>query len=65
MYVPDNYDLFMQHEAEQDKQLEKLPTCSCCGEPIQDEYYYEINDELYCEECMKNEYRKSTEDYEK
>ena len=65
MYIPDNYDLFEQHEAEQQDRLDKLPTCICCGEPIQDEYCYEIDDELYCEKCMNDEYRKPTEDYER
>nr|DAG37521.1 MAG TPA: Four and a half LIM, LIM domain, PROTEIN BINDING [Caudoviricetes sp.] len=50
--VPDNYDFFQQHEAEQDAKLEKCPVCSCCGDPIQDEYRYVIGDESYCEDCM-------------
>ena len=63
MYVPDNYDLFLQHQAEQDRQLERLPVCVCCDEPIQDECCYEINDELYCEECMKDTFRRQTESF--
>ena len=59
----DNYDLFLKYEAEQESRLERLPTCILCGESIQDEYCYEINDELFCEECMKDEFRKNTENY--
>jgi formylmethanofuran dehydrogenase subunit E len=52
----DNYD------RAQAKALEALPRCSECDEPIQDEYCYQINGELICEECLK-EYRRSTEDF--
>lgn len=65
MYVPDNYDAYKQHEAERESWLSKRPICECCGEPIQDDYLYEINGDILCEECMKGEYRKWTENYEK
>ena len=52
MYIPDNYDLFARHDAEQEAQLEKLPECSECGEHIQDEEAYYINGEWICERCM-------------
>ena len=52
MYIPDNYDLFARHDAEQETQLEKLPECSECGEHIQDEEAYYINGEWICERCM-------------
>ena len=53
----DNYD------RAQAQALAKLPRCSECDEPIQDDYCYEINGELICEECLKDNHRKSTEDY--
>lgn len=37
----------------QDKLLDKLPRCSQCDEPIQEEYAYYINDEWVCEDCME------------
>ena len=37
--------------------LANLPVCSNCGEPIQDEHYYVINDENICPECMNNDFR--------
>ena len=61
MNIPDNYDYFKQHEAEQAAWLGKLPECSECGEKIQDEYCYEVNGEFICEQCMKDNHRKSTE----
>lgn len=61
--LPDNYDLWEHHDAEQQRRLEKLPVCSDCGEPIQDEHYFLINDEPICEDCLYNNYRKAIEDY--
>lgn len=47
----------------QEAMLEKLPKCDFCGEPIQDDYYYKIDKDTLCEECMKDEYRMSVEAY--
>ena len=37
MQIPDNYDRWAQHDAEQERQLQMLPKCSECGEHIQQE----------------------------
>lgn len=50
------------YERAQARALAKLPRCSECDEPIQDDFCYEINGELICEECL-NEYRKSTDEF--
>jgi len=50
-------------DAEQQRRLDKLPKCSECGEPIQTEECYEINDELICPDCMETNHRKWVEDY--
>lgn len=63
MRIPDNYDKWEQHEAEQQSKLARLPKCSCCDEPIQSEHCYEINGELICPECLESEHEKRTEDY--
>lgn len=63
MYLPDYNDLFAEHDAKQAQALAKLQVCAYCGEPIQDDFYYEINDEPICEECLKAHYRKSTDDF--
>lgn len=60
----DNYDLWRQHEREKEEALAKLPKCSECEEHIQDDHYYEIDGYIICEKCLKDNYRKSTEDYE-
>lgn len=50
---------FLRHDAEEQAWLDSLPICAYCNEPIQDEYYYEINDEPVCEECLNREHRKA------
>ena len=59
----DVYDLWQLHDDEQEKQLKELPVCDYCGEPVQDEYYYQINDEVICTRCLNEYCRKVTEDY--
>ena len=61
-YIPDNYDLWVAHDWEQEKALEKLPKCDWCGEPIQSEYLYKLGNELVCEDCME-ECRESVDCY--
>ena len=56
------YDYEM-YSMEQEKQLQKLPRCSECDEPIQSEHCYEINDELICPKCMESNHKKWVEDY--
>lgn len=48
---------------EQTELLELLPKCKECGEYIQDDFCYEIDGNLICEECMDMCYKKFTEDY--
>lgn len=59
----DNYKLWEMHDAEQERQLQQLPVCSCCGEHIQDDYFYQINDENICVHCLNEYYRKDVDDY--
>lgn len=65
MYVPDNYDMFRQREAEEERWLKGRPQCENCREPIQDEVLFDIDGKLYCEECMNDLFRRNTEDYER
>ena len=62
MKVPDYYDFCDMHFNEEARQLERLPICAECDEPIQTEYCYMFNGELICEHCLK-EHRRDTEDY--
>lgn len=53
----DRYDAMMA-----DREA-KLPQCDRCGEPIDDDVYYEIDNEILCEKCMHDMYARSTEDW--
>lgn len=63
MYVPDNYDAFSAWDADQHRQLAQFPTCEWCDKTIQDDYFYIINDESICEECLRQNFRRSVEEY--
>lgn len=62
-YIPDNYDLFVQHDAEQQRALEDLPVCSCCKEPIQQEKAVYYNDQWVCEDCEGKFWQSIREDF--
>ena len=57
LYLQDNYDLFKEHEREQERWLRKRPLCSYCDEHIADEFAYNINGEWVCEVCMERHFR--------
>lgn len=61
MGIPDNYSQWARHDAEQEAALHLLPVCSECGEHIQAETCFVVNDEIICEECME-QFRKYTDD---
>ena len=61
-YIPDVYDQWKAHDAEQQAQLDKLPRCCECDEPIQDTQCYEINGEYICDDCMVDNHRKWVSD---
>ena len=58
MNLPDNYSQWERHEAEQEKALADCYHCDYCGNPIQDEHYYEINGDILCEKCLNYHFRK-------
>lgn len=62
-YIPDVLDLWAEQQAKKDRELERLPRCAICDEPIQEDFLYEINDETICKACLDREYRKPVEDY--
>ena len=43
---------FFRCEAEQQKELNRLPKCDWCGEPIQDEHFYLIKGDKICLDCL-------------
>lgn len=58
----DNYDRWEAHDAEQERKLQKLPICSECENPIQDEHCYEVNGKYTCPGCMEKNHKKWTDD---
>jgi formylmethanofuran dehydrogenase subunit E len=53
----DRYDMALaQREA-------RLPVCEKCKKPINDDTYFEIDEEILCEKCMHDRYARSTEDW--
>ena len=58
MHVPDNYDAFCRHDAEQEAELARRPLCEYCEEHIQDEYAYYIEGSWFCESCMNEHFRR-------
>lgn len=54
---------FNRWDAEQAAELKKLPKCTECDEPIQDDCYYEINGECVCPACLDNNHKHWVEDY--
>lgn len=62
-YTDDPVRDFAHHDAGQAREIKRLPVCSECDEPIQDEHCYEFNDELICEQCLCHNHRKYVDDY--
>lgn len=62
-YIPDALDMYNRHEAEQEAWLNKRPVCSECGHHIQDDYCYQFNGELICQNCLETYHEKMTEDF--
>lgn len=52
-----------RYDAEQQAELDRLPKCVYCEEPIQDDSYFDINDEPCCYDCLIEYHRKWTDDY--
>jgi formylmethanofuran dehydrogenase subunit E len=47
----------------QAKREARLPQCEDCGKPIDDDIYYEVENEILCEKCLHDRYGRSTEDW--
>ena len=46
------------YDAELARLEKELPVCCYCNKPVADDYYYEINDEVICEECLRMHFRR-------
>lgn len=54
---------YERHAAKQEAALARLPKCNDCGQPIQEEHFYNIGGKNICVDCLDNNYRKWVEDY--
>jgi formylmethanofuran dehydrogenase subunit E len=52
MGIPDNYDMFRQHDRQQAERERDKPICCECERPIYNEYAYRLGGRLYCAECV-------------
>lgn len=52
---------FEMHDSEQSSMLDRLPVCDICDNPIQYDFYYEINGDNICPECLNNHFRKDND----
>ena len=48
---------------EQEEEIERLPKCSECGEPITDDTCFNMHGDLICENCMDSNYRVYTYEF--
>lgn len=62
-YTDDPHADFDRHDREQSEWLDTLPVCCRCGEPIQTDKLFDIDGDLYCEDCGESEFMHSTENY--
>ena len=56
-----NYEKAAEAQIKRAKQ--QMPVCTDCNGPIQDKYFYLINDEVICIDCLERDYRKAVEDF--
>ena len=63
MPIPDNYDIWCAHQAEQEEAESRLPECCHCEKRIGDDFLFYIEGDIWCEECMLDEFRKPTDDF--
>ena len=59
----DNLDLFDAYDAEQERELRKLPVCKCCEEHIQQEKAVCIDGDYYCEDCEGEAWERVRKDF--
>lgn len=61
-YTDDPERDFRRWDEEQQSELNDLPVCADCDNPIQDETAFYLNGEWICEDCMEA-YRMRVSDY--
>ena len=54
--IPDNYDQWERYDRQMERKLASRPVCKDCGNHIQDDFYFEVEGDILCEECMHDRY---------
>ena len=47
---------FNRYEEDRERELEKCPVCTYCGEHIQDAFAFHIDQEWWHESCLRDEF---------
>ena len=55
--MEDNYSLWRLRERQRERWEESLSVCGYCGRGVQEDYYYRIDDEIICPDCMEHCFR--------
>jgi late competence protein required for DNA uptake (superfamily II DNA/RNA helicase) len=63
MWTDDPVADFNRRDNEEIAWLKRRPKCCNCNQHIQDDTFYEIDGNFYCAECLKNDFRRWTENY--
>lgn len=46
------------YDAELARLEKEAPVCCYCNRPVMDDFYYDINDEVFCAECLDKYFKK-------
>ena len=55
-------DYFESHDRAQARKEARYPECSFCGQRIYEDFY-KIGLDIFCEDCVKAEFRQSLDTY--
>ena len=61
-YIPDYTDLFNDYESQQERSASKLPKCSCCGNRISTDRFFNVEGTYICPSCIED-YIVNTDEY--
>ena len=61
--IPDNMDAWDRYDDERSEELDRLPVCDNCENPIQEEKFFYYRGDKICRECMETHFEVWTEDY--
>ena len=61
--IGDPHDDFDRHDRDLARKEARLPVCERCLKRISDDFYWDMEGEILCEDCMNIRYRKYTEDF--